>query len=286
MKEFSDAIKATLYERATSPLYSTFVFSWLIWNWKIPMVILFGDKQSTRIDYIDNYVDSFEIPLLTLLIWPLVSAIFLLLLLPYFSNWIYKIALKFKQKRLDFKTKSESSSILSAEKALELYKELSEIKGQLAAEMAEKKLQVTDVNQENQSLKEEVSNQTRVIGELKIEMQSSLASKTSLLTDQGKLNSRLGHFENIIIHNFGRDSHQIAVLQLIKKYDLQEIVINFNKIQASTMEKNDKMNLQIDLLHLKLLSFVSNQNSPNTSFCEFNEKGKKAMELIHYLDRN
>jgi len=40
-----NSIKANLYERVTSPLVGTFLFSWIIFNWRIPIVLIWGDDS-------------------------------------------------------------------------------------------------------------------------------------------------------------------------------------------------------------------------------------------------
>lgn len=55
LKDFSDSIKATLYERATSPLFGVFVLSWFAFNWKIPVIIFVGKGDIfSRLRYVED----------------------------------------------------------------------------------------------------------------------------------------------------------------------------------------------------------------------------------------
>lgn len=231
MKEFSDSIKATLYERATSPLYSTFVFSWLIWNWKIPMVILFGDKQFTRIEYIDNYTDAFGcLAFLPLLFYPLLSALFLLLVLPYFSNWIYTKVLKFKEIRVNNKIKSDNKVLLDPGKALELYQELSTNKAKLANFIEEKNEEVQHLNDENGKLKENIDYlKKRILTLENFESKLSSDNNTHIELIQ-KLQDKNSNVERFIRAINKDDLFLNSGVYLLSKYSIYEILEIFEEI--------------------------------------------------------
>lgn len=58
MEEFTQSVKATLYERAKKPFTGTFFLAWIAYNWKILVAIFFINEEHlngiTRIKYIEN----------------------------------------------------------------------------------------------------------------------------------------------------------------------------------------------------------------------------------------
>lgn len=125
----SKDIKATLYDRAVSPFWRTFWLVWLIINWELWYVTFFETKETlgmSVIEYIKAYV-SYEKSegwsVLKLYILPLASSIVSITLFQYFTNWIYKIDLKFKKKRVQNK-----KIALGVQEEAELLEELKETK--------------------------------------------------------------------------------------------------------------------------------------------------------------
>jgi hypothetical protein len=147
--EFRKSINSILFERVSSPLYGTFFFSWLIWNWEILYLTFFISENSlncegcTKIGYIqDNYLDLYNI-----LWYPIVSTIVLILIVPFISNGAYWISLQFRQWRLNQKTTIEGKQRLTLERSIEIMKEINK-KDREFDELLEKKSE----NEKNQNL--------------------------------------------------------------------------------------------------------------------------------------
>ncbi|HRE97926.1 MAG TPA: hypothetical protein PK637_14245 [Flavobacteriales bacterium] len=120
--ELKKSIAATLYERNSSPFYGTFIFSWLIWNWKIPYVTLFinaDDLSNNKMDYIAN-----EINLCHAVLLPLASTLVFIGLMPFITNEAYRITLGFRKKRKEYKQKIENEQLLSKEESFAIRQEI------------------------------------------------------------------------------------------------------------------------------------------------------------------
>lgn len=99
MQDIINSFKAHLYERTSNPLVGSFIFYWLICNYKF-IVILFDSKISSddkflKIEevYKNDYIHIFEsitIPQNGLLI-PIIITLLYILVFPYISNFIHKI---------------------------------------------------------------------------------------------------------------------------------------------------------------------------------------------------
>lgn len=91
MKELLQSVFRTTEERVKNPFIGAFITSWVLFNWKPILFILFSAKNiEEKITFInENFSD------LKLLIWfPLLAVFFYILLLPYL-NLLFDILLKY-----------------------------------------------------------------------------------------------------------------------------------------------------------------------------------------------
>lgn len=123
VEELRKSINAILYERAASPLYGTFLFSWLIWNWKVTYVTFFVSEdylEINKLDFIIQMINDWYV----LLWYPILSTFILITLMPFISNGAYYLSLKFKKWRIDQRNAVEMKQLLSIEKSIELREEI------------------------------------------------------------------------------------------------------------------------------------------------------------------
>lgn len=126
ISDFRKSIGYILYERITSPLYGTWLFSWIIWNWEIFYITFFVSEEklkAMKLDYIvSNYFDwcSFH-SWLHLLILPLFSTIIIIYVLPHLSKYVYKYALKRKEEHRNIQIVVQKKAVLTEEDKHELY---------------------------------------------------------------------------------------------------------------------------------------------------------------------
>ncbi|NQY07917.1 MAG: hypothetical protein HRT71_00165 [Flavobacteriales bacterium] len=100
LSELKKSTNAILYERVISPLFGTFVTSWLACNWKIIYLTLFISEDKISVNKIDYIVDElYNIHLLVTL--PLISTAIFITLVPFVSNGAFWLSMKFKMWRID-----------------------------------------------------------------------------------------------------------------------------------------------------------------------------------------
>lgn len=100
MTDIIKSIIDTAKERIKNPFIGTFIFAWLVFNWRPISVFLFSKhRMETRISRINiEYTDIYNF-----IVWPLLLAIVYMILIPSISlafDWIMK---KIHFKRKDFK---------------------------------------------------------------------------------------------------------------------------------------------------------------------------------------
>lgn len=104
MKELLQSIFSSANERIKNPFISAFITSWIIFNWQPIFLMIFSTKNiEEKIKIISNDYDNIE----HLLIYPLISTIFYVLILPY-VNLLFEIILEFsKSKRNNIQMNSQ-----------------------------------------------------------------------------------------------------------------------------------------------------------------------------------
>lgn len=89
MKDLGKDLRLQLQERASSPLIGSFVLSWLVWNYRLIMVLLSDQPVAGRFQYIDTalyghgWSAAFQ-----LFLGPLLCALTYIFLYPVITKWI------------------------------------------------------------------------------------------------------------------------------------------------------------------------------------------------------
>lgn len=104
-------IKAQLYDRIASPLFSSYLISWVGWNYKFLLTLFSGMKVKEKLDFISSVVyPSFNYLLLHGAIYPLITAMLIIFAYPYPAKFTYEfyrrrqVELKEIQQRIDDET--------------------------------------------------------------------------------------------------------------------------------------------------------------------------------------
>lgn len=153
LKETINSLKGVLYERISSPLWGTYIISFLIWNWSA-LLILFADTKP-MLEKVDLIKTTYVYPEGTfnssIILSPLLISTLLLLTIPALQtiHFIYTEYVKTKGKIQ--RDKFESSTRLSIEQSNDLRKRILNI--QTSSQ------EITSFqDQEINALKETVSN--------------------------------------------------------------------------------------------------------------------------------
>jgi hypothetical protein len=105
MNDTLDSVREWFKERTTSPLYGTFIFSVILWNWKFFYILFWQAEEKLslpRIEYVQQNILKSENLLkhfLSFLILPAISTYFIVWWLPILSNWAHKKHTVFYYKR-------------------------------------------------------------------------------------------------------------------------------------------------------------------------------------------
>lgn len=156
------SLNSILYERTTSPFYGTLVISWLIWNWKIIYLTLFisENKLSTdKITYITKNLSSSEL----VIVYPLISTLVILTLIPFLSNGSFWINLKFEKWKKEKLNEVEQKQLLTLEQSIEIREQIINQESRFETLLKNKNVEIKQLNAIIEELKNDakISNQNK-----------------------------------------------------------------------------------------------------------------------------
>ena len=155
--DIKKSISAILYERTTSPLFGTFIISWIVCNWKIVYLTFFVSEDKIEINKID-YITTNCNDMWNLIWFPLISTFVLITIIPVFSNGAYWLSIIYNKWKVEKKKEVELSQQLTLEQSIELRKQISEQENQFEKMLSNKDLEIRQLKQiidQNKGLKEE-----------------------------------------------------------------------------------------------------------------------------------
>lgn len=140
MDEAIKSIKAFLYDRTVSPLFGAYMLAWLIWNYRVFVVLLDSKELLTaKLENIDRYFGplSYNIFGYSFQIWgqivhgvlgPILLTVIYLYIYPWFAKPVYSHSLA-KQKELKaIKQEIENARLLSVDESRVLIKEIEQLR--------------------------------------------------------------------------------------------------------------------------------------------------------------
>jgi hypothetical protein len=248
MTELRKSINAILYQRVTSPLFGTFLASWIVWNWKIIYTTFFIDEDKiikNKIDYIvENFNDS-----LYLVWYPLLSTLILLTLIPFLSNAAYWLNLKFEKWKVDSKNEIEKKQLLTLEQSIEL------------------RGQIIESERKFESL---LQNKNDEIKQLKLLVKESNKESEIINTKKNKVSSVESKEEKEVIETYRRIKDNPELLNAVT-------LINHYTLGGYTgLGKSETLDTKI------LTYFISNELLETIEKGHFNwtKKGRRLNQLI------
>lgn len=171
MKEFLQAIFKSTEDRIKNPFVGAFITSWVVFNWKPILYIIFEDETiKKKIDFIretENYINIENY------LWlPLLSSIFYVGILPYVS-FLFEFIVKFSHKWRN------KVSLEARDKSLEL--QIGIAKNEITLE--EKKTEFRERHSHNQMV-EGLQEQIRLLNEALEEASKSHIESMNVILDQ------------------------------------------------------------------------------------------------------
>lgn len=158
MDDIIKTFKAHLYDRVTSPLLSSFLISWALWNHRLLVVLISSDmKIKEKFAYVDNFLfPTWHEVTFRGFLWPLLSTLFLIYVYPVPSRWVYSYVRK-EQKRLkEIQQRIEDETPLTQEEARAMRVSLRDAARDFDKQMKERDAEIASLKEENATLNSEI----------------------------------------------------------------------------------------------------------------------------------
>lgn len=111
-------IKAQLYDRIASPLFSSYLISWVGWNYKFLLTVFSGMKVNEKLDFISGVVyPSFNYLLLHGALYPLITSMLIIFVYPYPAKFTYQFYRRRQVEIKEIQQKIDDETPLTREEA-------------------------------------------------------------------------------------------------------------------------------------------------------------------------
>ncbi len=198
--------------RLSAPFFSSFIFSWLIINWKIPVSLVFYDLNELKIDGYISYIDMVQkmYSFFYFFLLPIIFALAYCFLYPILKNLILIAQTYFDSKGVSIALNVSKDEKISIQKYYELKEEIKNKNLQLQEMINEESF----YHQENIELKKQLEN-------LKIEVNEAgrLLKVWQESQNANRLNGRweIEYKDEYSKHDITFKSNKIKVNSSLKK---------------------------------------------------------------------
>ena len=148
MEEFVKSLKAHLYERTTSPLFGTFVVSWVVWNYKFVMIVFSSMNVLAKFDFIENqlYPDWLSIAIFGIGL-PLATSAIFIFGYPYPARFVYSFVRRRKKELLEERQKIEDETPLTREESRKIRRDIARLQLEFEKELEREQAENTRLRQ-------------------------------------------------------------------------------------------------------------------------------------------
>jgi hypothetical protein len=265
MKKITEIIEtlfSTANQRIKSPFFGSFVFSWILVNWKpITYFIFSNDKVSVKIEKIEKSYEFIQNALFS----PLLLSFIYVVCFPYVNGFIYKLTLKAdKSKRkeehsLKIDQIDKSITLAGKEKSLE-----DKRSGNKDVSQLNEKIDL--LNKDNERLKETIQNKDEAISDYGEQLDKVTSEKqnidiklSKMVQDFEKSNIELKH--QLEFRAFKKEKSFEAFLSIIESIKANEDLSEYGDIlikdylDLGIIEKNTIGDYQFTQKGISFLSF-------------------------------
>ena len=172
ISDFKKSVDNILYERLTSPLFGAFSFSWCLWNWKIFYLTFFVESKvvGNKIEYIIKNYSQIE----NILLNPIFSTLFLILIYPLIATGAFWVSLKFENLKINLRNDLQKKQLLSIEQSISLREEVRNQDEKFDRLLTKKNEEISSLSNELNNYKNQLLSLNQNISELPTETKENI----------------------------------------------------------------------------------------------------------------
>lgn len=280
MRDIFDSIGAAVKDRFTNPLTGAFIISWLIWNYKLVVILISDMKPYVKFAYVQNnlYPDY-----MSALVWgvlvPLATALAYIIIYPYPSRWVYEYALKQSRENRKIRHKVEDETPLSVEESRKIISERHSEAARYEAELDQKDAALKQCRALIKDLEERMAQQA-------IDLDNAREDAKKFL---GEMSASGGALEKLKVKNSNLQDEIRAIKKASdaalgqKTEELrraQAELDGYRKQQASSVSVSSQTAVEEALRWLRARSSNEKNNSDNSDMTD-----KDYRELLHEINK-
>jgi hypothetical protein len=121
LEDIVNSVKASLYDRTSSPLFGSTLISWAAWNFRLLLVVVGDGKYNEKITYIAQvlYPRWYDVAIFWF-VGPLLTAAVFIYLYPYPARKVYEHSANEQKKLRELRRQVEGDELLTVEEARDL----------------------------------------------------------------------------------------------------------------------------------------------------------------------
>jgi len=154
--DVTKSIKAQLYDRISSPLFSSFLISWAAWNYKFILVVLSSASTKEKFALVEIVFPDTRALALQGAVFPLLTALAIIFLYPYPAKYIYKFSRLQHQELKIIQTQIDDATPMTKEEARKLRKEAMATAAELDAQIDKHRAETSHFKERIVSLQKEI----------------------------------------------------------------------------------------------------------------------------------
>lgn len=207
ISDLKKSFSAILNERVSSPFYGALIVSWLVWNWKIVYLTIFISENTLKTDKITHIVDNYS-DLSHLIIYPLLSTIFIVAIVPFFSNGSYWLFLIFNQWKINKQNEVQKKELLTLEQSIALREQIKSQEKRFEELLEDKNLRIKQLETEINLTQQSKSHDTKPrIDEAQLNVEkvkkNELNAISKLISEDNGLNATFNTLSWMVLHRYG-----------------------------------------------------------------------------------
>ena len=125
-----------MYARTSSPLSGAFVVSWLVWNYKVIFILFSSMPVLDKFSYVETmHFSDWKIALGQGFVYPLLSAVAVILVYPFPARWIYQYSKINQNKMKKIRQEIEDEAPMTLAESQELKQNMFRLKFEYIAQI-------------------------------------------------------------------------------------------------------------------------------------------------------